>query len=77
MIVNRTTGDWQQLGIDLNFVDVVDDERMLRLVPGAKRDGYFDGFRAIYLLLKDSHYLRLGTEAEGVDPEWSIDSFNE
>lgn len=74
VLVDKQTGELTPFGSDMNLIDGGPGD----LVPEAvDSDGYPDGFKAIYELLKNGHKITLGSAAEGVEQDWSIDWFNE
>lgn len=70
-------GEVQVVSRSLNLVDIVEEDAILALLPGSVTDEYYDGFRAMYLLLKDARPISFGSDSEGVDSDWTIANFGE
>lgn len=70
-------GEVQVVSRSLNLVDIVDEDAIIKLLPDAVSDDYYDGFRAIYALLKNARAISFGSDAEGVDSSWDITNFGE
>jgi len=59
----------------LNPIDVVDSEAIVKVLPEAMVDGYYEGFQVLYELLKDSQELPLPYKYNSKSG-WSIEDFN-
>jgi hypothetical protein len=74
--VDRLTLKVEEVGVDMNFLD--DTQALLEMLVPESLDaasGEYNGFSALFQLLKDAERLDIGGAADGIDEDFKIDHF--